>query len=102
VEHGYKQLKQQLGWADFMVRSDQAIRRHWHLVFCAFSFCWRSWFAATGPPVTDLPPSSTADTAQPIDSGATSAPARGKNGVCVNWPAAPGLLATDAPSRSRV
>ena len=31
VEQGYKQLKQELGWADFMVRADQAIRRHWHL-----------------------------------------------------------------------
>lgn len=102
VEQGYKQLKQELGWADFMVRSDQAIRRHWHLVFCAFSFCWRSWFAATGPPATDLPPSSTADTAPPSTSGSTSAPARGENGVCANCPAAPGLLATDAPSRSRM
>jgi hypothetical protein len=102
VEQGYKQLKQELGWADFMVRSDQAIRRHWQLVFCAFSFCWRAWFAATGPPTDDRPPSSTADTAQPIDSGTTSAPARGENGVCADWPAAPGLLATDAPSRSRV
>jgi hypothetical protein len=24
----YKQVKQELGWADFMVRSDRAIRRH--------------------------------------------------------------------------
>ena len=28
VEQGDKQLKQELGWAAFMVRSDQAIRRH--------------------------------------------------------------------------
>ena len=102
VEQGYKQLKQELGWADFMVRSDQAIRRHWQLVFCAFSFCWRAWFAATGPPTDDPPPSSTADTAHPVDSGTTSAPARGENGVCADWPTAPGLLATDASSRSRV
>jgi hypothetical protein len=40
VEQGYRQLKGALGWADFQVRSDQAIRRHWHLVCCAFSFCW--------------------------------------------------------------
>lgn len=40
VEQGYKQMKDELGWADFMVRSDQAIRRHWHLVCCAFAFCW--------------------------------------------------------------
>ena len=32
MEHGYKHLKQERGWADFMVRSDQAIRRHWRLV----------------------------------------------------------------------
>jgi hypothetical protein len=45
VEHGYKQVKHELGWADFQVRSDRAIRRHWQLVACAFSFCWRAWFA---------------------------------------------------------
>ena len=46
VEQGYKQVKRELGWADFMVRTDRAIRRHWQLVHCAFSFCWRSWFAS--------------------------------------------------------
>ena len=55
VEQGYKQLKQELGWADFMVRADQAIRRHWYLVCCAFSFCWRAWFT-TGPPLRFSPP----------------------------------------------
>jgi hypothetical protein len=40
VEQGYQQMKDELGWADFMVRSDQAIRRHWLLVCCAFAFCW--------------------------------------------------------------
>jgi hypothetical protein len=40
VEQGYRQMKGALGWADFQVRSDRAIRRHWHLVCCAFSFCW--------------------------------------------------------------
>ena len=50
VEQGYRQVKQELGWADFMVRSDQAIRRHWELVCCAFSFCWRDWFHPSTPP----------------------------------------------------
>jgi hypothetical protein len=45
VEQGYKQVKGELGWADFQVRSDRAIRRHWALVACAFSFCWQAWFA---------------------------------------------------------
>jgi hypothetical protein len=42
VEQGYKQVKDELGWADFQVRSDRAIRRHWTLVCCAFSFCWHA------------------------------------------------------------
>jgi hypothetical protein len=39
VEQGYKQVKGELGWADFQVRGDRAIRRHWALVCCAFLFC---------------------------------------------------------------
>ncbi len=40
VEQSYKQVKHALGWSDYQARSDVAIRRHWRLVFCAFSFCW--------------------------------------------------------------
>lgn len=40
VEQSYKQLKHALGWSQYQVRSDLAIRRHWQLVCCAFSFCW--------------------------------------------------------------
>lgn len=40
VEQSYKQVKHALGWSDYQVRSDTAIRRHWQLVFCAFPFCW--------------------------------------------------------------
>ena len=45
IEQSYKQVKDELGWADFQVRSDLAIRRHQALVNCAFSFCWDAWFA---------------------------------------------------------
>jgi hypothetical protein len=45
IEQSYKQVKDELGWADFQVRSDIAIRRHQALVNCAFSFCWAAWFA---------------------------------------------------------
>jgi SRSO17 transposase len=48
VEQSYKQVKHELGWADYQVRSDLAIRRHWALVQCAFSFCWASWFGKQG------------------------------------------------------
>jgi hypothetical protein len=44
IEQGYKQVKDELGWADFQVRSDTAIRRHQTLVNCAFSFGWDTWF----------------------------------------------------------
>ena len=40
VEQSYKQVKHALGWSQYQVRSDTAIRRHWQLVCCAFSFCW--------------------------------------------------------------
>jgi hypothetical protein len=40
VEQSYKQVKHVLGWSSYQVRSEVAIRRHWQLVCCAFSFCW--------------------------------------------------------------
>lgn len=40
IEQSYKQTKHSLGWNQYQVRGDIAIRRHWELVFCAFSFCW--------------------------------------------------------------
>jgi hypothetical protein len=49
VEQGYRQVKGALGWADFQVRADRAIRRHWQLVCCAFSFCWWAALRRTLP-----------------------------------------------------
>jgi SRSO17 transposase len=51
VEQSFRQIKGELGFADFQVRSDRAIRRHWELVLCAFSFCW---WAYTREPDTAL------------------------------------------------
>jgi hypothetical protein len=31
VEQSYRQVKLALGWSDYQVRSDPAIRRHWQL-----------------------------------------------------------------------
>ena len=56
IEQSYKQVKDELGWADFQVRSDIAIRRHQVLVNCAFSFCWAAWFANPAPPATPSGP----------------------------------------------
>jgi DDE superfamily endonuclease len=101
VEQSYKQVKHELGWADFMVRADRAIRRHWHLVFCAFSFCWRAWFT-TGPPTDGPPPLETTAPLPSADSDATAAPERGKNGTRSAGTPAPGLLAKDTSSRPRL
>jgi SRSO17 transposase len=59
VEQSYKQAKQELGWADFQVRQDLAIRRHWELVCCAFAFCWWARFRcpeAVEPAPEEPPP----------------------------------------------
>lgn len=54
-------MKDELGWRDFMVRSDRAIRRHWALVCCAFAFCW--WQEAGEARLREavMPPSKRAD-----------------------------------------
>ena len=50
VEQSYRQVKDELGWADFQVRSDIAIRRHQVLVNCAFCFCWDAWLTSSPRP----------------------------------------------------
>jgi hypothetical protein len=50
VEQSYKQTRQSLGWSQYQVRSDLAIRRHWQLVCCAFSFCWYHHSHSSGKP----------------------------------------------------
>jgi SRSO17 transposase len=83
VEQGYKQVKGELGWADFQVRADRAIRRHWYLVCCAFAFCWRAWFAARAtawpppPPETRLPPDPATPPPAPAGRGGKAAAAAG-------------------------
>ena len=56
VEQSYKQVKHALGWSQYQVRSDLAIRRHWQLVCCAFSFCWWAWPSRRGPHDLGSPP----------------------------------------------
>ena len=75
VEQGDKQVKDELGWADFQVRSDRAIRRHWTLVCCAFSFCWHAGQAQAAPAAGPAPPAATA--AVPSSLAADPAAARG-------------------------
>ncbi|HEX4207627.1 MAG TPA: hypothetical protein VHZ51_26195 [Ktedonobacteraceae bacterium] len=57
------------------VRSDKAIRRHWQLVCCAFSFCWFHLSHLTScatPAVTERPePSTTAPTSASAETAET-------------------------------
>lgn len=53
VEQQYKQVKTSLGWSQYQVRADRAMRRHWALVQCAFAFCW--WAETHAPPAPPLP-----------------------------------------------
>ena len=71
IEQGYKQVKDELGWADFQVRSDIAIRRHQALVNCAFSFCWA---APPGPPPAAPPAADAAGGERGAASGAAAGP----------------------------
>jgi len=92
VEQSYKQTKYALGWSQYQVRSDQAMRRHWQLVCCAFSFCW--WHdshpatAITGQPDEEVAPQPTAD----------EAVGRGEN----TRPAPASVLAGGAARRARL
>ena len=88
IEQSYKQVKDELGWADFQVRSDTAIRRHQALVNCAFSFCWDAWFA-------DHPPQH--DPAAPRPE-----PGRGERGAARRLTAAGAVLAAGAARDTRL
>jgi hypothetical protein len=69
VEQSYKQVKHVLGWSDYQVRSDLAIRRHWQLVCVAFSFCWWAYGHL---------PASLEEPTEAEDAPATSVVGRGK------------------------
>lgn len=78
VEQAYKQVKTSLGWSQYQVRSDRAMRRHWALVQCAFAFCW--WAETHGP----APEEPNAAEAAPHDPDSPSGE-RGGKGVTGCW-----------------
>ena len=88
TEQSYKQVKDELGWADFQVRSDIAIRRHQALVNCAFSFCWAAWFA-------DHPP-------QPDAASPRPGPGRGERGAARRRTTAGAVVAAGAARGPRL
>jgi hypothetical protein len=88
TQESYKQVKDELGWADFQVRSDTAIRRHQALVNAAFSFCWDAWFH-------DHPPQHEPAAPRP-------APGRGERGAARRLTTAGALLAPGAARDTRL
>lgn len=81
VEQAYKQVKHSLGWSQYQVRSDRAIRRHWALVQAAFAFCW--WAERPAPPTSEPPPAG--------NRAARSPGARGGKGAALQSPGTPPL-----------
>jgi hypothetical protein len=79
VEQSYKQVKGELGWADFQVRAEAAIQRHWHLVCCAFTFCWWAWFHAAPSARRALTPADAAGSLAALAPAAPVAAGRGEN-----------------------
>jgi hypothetical protein len=75
VEQSYKHTKYALGWSDYQVRSDLAMRRHWALVCCAFSFCWYhqsragATLAPSAPPATPAPAPPSSVPVSPAEAG---------------------------------
>ena len=63
VEQAYKQVKTSLGWSQYQVRADRAMRRHWALVQCAFAFCW--WAKTRTPPAAPPPDREAEESAAP-------------------------------------
>lgn len=97
VEQSYKQIKHALGWSQYQVRSDQAIRRHWQLVCCAFSFCWYhashgSSHAIDEPQETSEPQVPPQTSVPAVSAGTRKKKQRGKRGATA------GVLADGAPS----
>src|SRR3712207_3054578 len=85
VEQSYKQVKHALGWSDYQVRSDLAIRRHWQLVCLAFSFCWWAFgrlpIEETAEPENDLPTESAGRGKKQTPSGVMAGGAQVGKGV---------------------
>jgi hypothetical protein len=58
TRHCYKPVKHELGWADYQMRPERAIVRHWQLVLLAYTF---SLLVGALPPAVEPDDRSTAD-----------------------------------------
>lgn len=69
IEHFYKPVKHELGWADYQMRPEQAIVRHWQLVLLAYTF---SLLVGTVPTAPPEPAASSSAASSSADQAATS------------------------------
>src|SRR5262249_26734789 len=74
IEQFYKPVKHELGWADYQVRAEQAIVRHWQLVLLAYTF---SPLVGPLPPAPPLP---AASSPAPASSARSPSPAQAATG----------------------
>jgi len=99
VEQSYKHVKHALGWSQYQVRSDKAIRRHWQLVCCAFSFCWYHASHPAASPTDELQKPSKAEDLPEVQARAAG---RGKKNQRGKRQAATGVLANGTASGTRM
>jgi hypothetical protein len=99
VEQSYKHVKHALGWSQYQVRSDKAIRRHWQLVCCAFSFCWYHASHPAASPTNELHKPSKAEDLPEVPASAAGMGEKNQRG---KRQAATGLLANGTASGTRM
>jgi hypothetical protein len=101
VEQSSKQVTHALGWSQYQVRSDTAIRRHWQLVCCAFSLCW---YHASHPSsrTTEEPLEGSDPEACLPTSGAADGAAPGKKNQRGSRSTTTCVLASSTPSGARM
>jgi SRSO17 transposase len=56
IEHFYKPAQHELGWADYQLRPERAIVRHWQLVLLAYTFSRLVGALPTAAPASDPSP----------------------------------------------
>jgi hypothetical protein len=66
IEHFYKPVKHELGWADYQVRPARAIVRHWQLVILAYTFS----LLVGAVPSSEAPASAPSSSAAPPETAA--------------------------------
>ncbi|HZC79539.1 MAG TPA: transposase, partial [Ktedonobacterales bacterium] len=65
IEHFYKPVKHELGWADYQMRTEAAIVRHWQLALLAYTFSLLVGTLPTAPPGEPVPTPGTSALAAP-------------------------------------